>query len=237
MRTSQVGSRVIGVRILAAVTFAILAVARSAPAQTTPPSPPSPQLLFELRLGALRPQAALIPGDPDFENSTTAAALGARFTWYLGRPLNGRLSVQFGVDWAPVGEVESVDPDLGSRVKREGHWFAFSPAVGVDLATTRRFAAEAHAGVSGILESTTFLLERSNPTCSYSTYTGYSCEGDFDNVCDLAAFSARCSDHGRAAFALGAGARWYATRRLHFGVDYTWMSYGRHVVVGTIGFR
>ena len=228
-------SWVTGLRIVAA-TFTIVAVARPASAQTTTPPPQDSRLLLELRIGALWPQEALIPGDPDFTDSTTPVAFGAGFIWYLGRPLSGRLSVRFGVDYAPLGQVEYVDPLLGSRVKREGHWFGFNPSVGFDVATTPKFALEAHAGVSGILESKTFLLERAHPTCSYSTYTGYTCEGDFDNVCDLSAFSARCTDHGRAAFALGTGARWYATRLLYFGVDYTWMSYGRHVVMGTIGF-
>jgi opacity protein-like surface antigen len=66
---------------------------------------------------------------------------------------------------------------------------------------------------------------------------GTTCEGDFENVCGLTAFQDRCEDRWRTTLGIGAGARWHVRPSFYVGVDYTWLSYGRHVLVGTVGLR
>ena len=213
----------------------MIAMAAPAVAQPAPPAS-SAGLAFELRLGSLWPQPPLIL-DPDQRNapSTTSFAIGGRFGYNFAEPLGGRLGLHLVGDYASLGSAEYTEAGLG-LVRREGHWFVVTPAVSVDLLKTSRILASARAGPSVIGELTTFLLERSDPSCTYSGGV-YSCEGDFDNVCDLTAFEARCDEHYRAALALGGGIRWHPHRRwpLYFGIDYTWLSPDQNVLVGTIG--
>ena len=65
----------------------------------------------------------------------------------------------------------------------------------------------------------------------------YSCQGKYENACGLTAYQDRCEDHWRTVLGLGAGVRWYVADMLYLGVDYTWFSHNRHVLVGTIGCR
>jgi len=192
-------------------------------------------MAFELRLGGLWPQPPLILDRDDRNPSTSSFAIGGRFGYNFARPLGGRLGLHLIGDYASLGSAESTEAELG-LVRREGHWFVLTPAISVDLLKTSRVVASARAGPSVIGELTTFLLERSDPSCTVTAGV-YSCEGDFDNVCDLTAFEARCTDHYRAALALGGGIRWHPHRRwpLYFGIDYSWLSPDQNVLVGTIG--
>ena len=210
----------------------------TAPAQATSATTQGPQLTIEGRIGALWPQPPLIIDGSDVDTSTTQPILGARMSWYFTSQLDRRLNVQFAFDYAPLGESEYIDPELGSRVKREGHWYALTPAIAFDVVKTPRFFVDIHAGPSIVGEYRTFLLERSSSSCTYNSFTGYTdCEGPFENVCDLTAFQNRCDDRWRTVMAVGAGARWYVRPSWYVGVDYTWLSYGRHVLAGTVGFR
>lgn len=210
-------------------------IATVGPAGAQTPTPSS-GAAFELRLGALWPQPPLIL-DQDERNSpsTTPFAIGGRFGYNFAKPLGGRLGLHLVGDYAELGSTDYAEDGLG-RVRREGHWFVFTPAISVDLVKASRIVASARAGPSVIGELTTFLLERSNPSCS-SVAGVYSCEGDFENVCDLTAFEARCAEHYRAALALGGGVRWHPHRTwpLSVGIDYTWLSTDQNVLVGTIG--
>ena len=212
-------------------------VAMVAPAAAQPPTPSSKAgLAFELRLGGLWPQPPLIlDQDESHPPSTNAFAIGGRFGYNFAKPLGGRLGLHLIGDYAELGSTEYAEAGLGP-VRREGHWFVFTPSVSVDVLKTSRIIASARAGPSVIGELTTFLLERSDPSCSYVAGT-YSCEGDFDNVCDLTAFEARCAERYRAAVALGGGIRWHPHRTwpLYVGIDYTWVSPNQNVLVGTIG--
>ena len=214
-----------------------LSIAAVRPALAQPPTPATNAgLAFELRLGGLWPQPPLILDTEDTKApSTSSFAIGGRFGYNFAKPLGGRLGLHVIGDYAGLGSTESVEAGLG-LVRREGHWFVLTPAVSVDLLKTSRIAASARVGPSVIGELTTFLLERSDPSCTYSAGV-YSCEGDFDNVCDLTAFESRCAEHYRAAFALGGGIRWHPHRTwpLFFGIDYTWLSGHQHLLVGTIG--
>jgi opacity protein-like surface antigen len=216
---------------------AAVMVAMVAPAVAQPSTPASKAgLAFELRLGRLWPQPPLIL-DRDETNrpSTNAFAIGGRFGYNFARPLGGRLGLHLVGDYAERGSTEYAEAGLGP-VRREGHWFVVTPAVSVDLLKTSRIAASARAGPSVIGELTTFMLERSEASCSVVSGV-YSCEGDFDNVCDLTAFETRCAERYRAALALGGGIRWHPHRTwpLSFGIDYSWLSPDQNVLVGTIG--
>lgn len=219
-----------------ASVLAVMA-AMVAPAAAQPPTPASKAgLAFELRLGGLWPQPPLIL-DPNEKSppSTTSFAIGGRFGYNFARPLGGRLGLHLVGDYAELGSTEYTEAGLGP-VRREGHWFVLTPAVSVDLLKTSRIIASARAGPSVIGELTTFLLERSDPSCTYVAGV-YSCDGDFDNVCDLTAFESRCAEHYRAALALGGGIRWHPHRTwpLYVGLDYTWLTSDQNVLVGTIG--
>ena len=112
----------------------------------------------------------------------------------------------------------------------------FTPDISVDLVKTSRIVAGARVGPSIVGELTTFLLERSSSSCTSSGGV-VSCEGPFENVCDLTAFEDRCAERYRAALALGGAVRWHPHRSwpLYVGVDYTWLTIDRNVLVGTIG--
>ena len=204
----------------------------SAPALAQPASPPeiSARFRIEGHGGALWPQPPRVvdPADDD-RPSTTQAAVGGRLAWYLGAgALGRRTKLQVTGQYAEIGSVEYLDVTLGSLARTEGHWFALTPALGVDLIRTSRITVDAHAGPSLVSETTTFLLERAH----------HDEEGDFENVCDLSAFENRCSDRYRGVAALGVGAKAIVRRggSWYLGVDYTWLSHDRHVFVGTIGW-
>lgn len=218
------------------VSAVVLMVSAAVPAMAQSSTTSSTAgIAFELRLGSLWPQPPLILDRDDRSPSTSSFAIGGRFGYNFARPLGGRLGLHLIGDYAGLGSAESTEAELG-LVRREGHWFVLTPAVSVDLLKTSRVVASARAGPSVIGELTTFLLERSDPSCTVTAGV-YSCEGDFDNVCDLTAFEARCTDHYRAALALGGGIRWHPHRRwpLYFGIDYSWLSPDQNVLVGTIG--
>lgn len=190
----------------------------------------------ELRLGSLWPQPPLFRDLKDTDPpSTSAVAIGGRVGYNFAAPLGGRLGLHLVGDYADLGSTEYIEESLG-LVRREGHWFAVTPAISVDLLKTSRIIASARAGPSVIGELSTFLLDRSHPSCSVVNGIS-SCEGDFDNVCDLTAFESRCAEHYRAALALGGGLRWHPRRTgaLYFAIDYTWLSTDQNVLVGTIG--
>ncbi len=124
----------------------------AAPAQAPPSAAQAPPLMFEGRFGALWPQPPLVVDGSDGDTSTTQPVFGARFGWYFTSHLDGRLNLQFVFDYAPLGSSEYIDPELGSRVKREGHWFAVTPAIAFDVVKTPRFFVDIHAGPSIVEE-------------------------------------------------------------------------------------
>jgi hypothetical protein len=214
-----------------------LMIAAVRPAVAQPPTPSGQAgLAFELRLGTLWPQAPLILDRDDRDPSTSSFAIGGRFGYDFAEPLGGRLGLHLIGDYAALGSAEYREAAPG-LVRREGHWFVFTPALSIDLLKTSRLVASARAGPSVVGELTTFLLERSDPSCTYYSPGVYSCEGEFDNVCDLTAFEDRCSEHYRGALSLGGGIRWHPHRTwpLYFGIDYSWLSPDQYVLVATIG--
>jgi len=224
------------------VAFVMLATASSsafAQSQESGPQPgPAPLAgMAELRLGGLWPQAPLVVNRPDEAHSTTSFAGGAQFGFNFRETLDGRLGLHFIVDYARLGTQEYQDDVLG-LVRREGHWYVFTPALSLDVLRTSHVAAGVRAGPSIVGEITNFLLERGRPSCTYVLGTTQ-CDEPFENVCDLTAFMDRCVEQDRAALALGGAIRWHpqATWPLYVGIDYTWLSHGRHVLVFTIGAR
>lgn len=216
------------VRVL--LTMLVLLSPARALAQGTPAETTGAPLLLELRVGALWRQAPSVVDVEDLDMSTTRPAAGARFNFYFGRgALERRLSLQLNVDWAYLGSTEYFDDDLDSRARSEGHWVAFSPALGIDVVRTSRFSIDLHAGPSLVTDLTTFLLERRDKNDDVQ---------DFENVCDLRAFEDLCTERYRGSMAIGAGARAILVRRwrLHAGLDYTRLTYGRNVLVGTIAW-
>jgi hypothetical protein len=185
---------------------------------------------IEGHAGALWPQPPRVV-DPAEQPETTMAAVGGRVAFYFtDRGPASRLKLQITGQYADLGSFEYFDAFLGSRARAEGHWFALTPALGVDFFRIGRITATAHAGPSLVGEMTTFLLERTHPDENGN---------DFENVCDLSAFEHHCPDSYRGVAALGLSGRgvirqagsWY------LGLDYTWLSHGRHVVVATIGWQ
>jgi hypothetical protein len=183
-----------------------------------------------LRVGALWPHAPIIldPGNPD---TSTRVAAGGRLSLYFGSGrLERRLSVQIAVDWANLGSVEFFDSAVPfSRGSAEGHWFSIVPAFGIDVVRTRRLSMDVRAGPAILVDLTTFLLQRDIPDFD---------EGDFDNVCDLAAFNDRCSERVRGGAAASIGARWIVkpSWKLFAGIDYTRLTTGQNVLVATVGW-
>jgi hypothetical protein len=154
--------------------------------------------------------------------------IGGRFNIYFGRgALAQRLSLQLNVDWAGLGSIEYFDDQIGSFARNEGHWVAFSPALGIDVVRTPSFSIDVHAGPAVVVDLTTFLLEQ-----------GDAGDGDFKNVCDLRAFEDLCNERIRGSAVFGVGARAIVVRRwkLHAGIDYGRYTYGRNVLVGTVGW-
>jgi len=215
------------VRVLLTV---LLLFPTGALAQTSSAEFEGAPLLFELRVGAMWRQAPLFVDVEDLDASTTRPGAGGRFNIYFGRgALERRLSLQLNVDWAYLGSIEYFDDDLDSRARAEGHWIAFSPAFGIDVVRTSRVSVDVHVGPSIVADLTTFLLERSDENDEL---------GDFKNVCDLRAFEDLCTERYRGSMAIGAGARAILVRRwrVHAGIDYTHLTYGRNVLVATVGW-
>jgi hypothetical protein len=198
--------------------------------------PATKPVAFELRLGALWPQPPLVLDQDDAAPSTSSFTVGGRFGYNFAGLLGGRLGLHVLGDYAlRLGSIQYTEAGLG-LVSREGHWFVLTPAIAVDLLKTSRVVAGVRAGPSLVAELTTFGLQRSSPSCTVLIGGVVSCEGPFENVCDLKAFEDRCNERYRAALALGGGMRWHPGRSpLYFGVDYTWLTIHRNVLVGTIG--
>lgn len=204
----------------------------SSPVLAQPASPDTTGVRFHIEghAGGLWPQPPRVI-DPTEPPSTTTAAVGGRLAAYFtDRGLASRLKLQITGQYADGGSFEYFDVFLRSRARAEGHWFALTPALGVDFFRMGRITATAHAGPSLVGETTTFLLERTHPDENGN---------DFENVCDLSAFESNCSDSYRGVAALGISGRGVIRRggSWSLGVDYTWLSHGRHVVVGTIGWQ
>lgn len=209
------------------------AVLSSTPALAQPPSPATPgvRVLVEGHAGGLWPQPPRVVDPTELDRpGTTTAAVGGRLAVYFTDRLDGRVKFQITGQYAELGSFEYFDAVLSSRARTEGHWFALTPALGVDLLRMGRVTVDAHAGPSLVTEMTMFLLERTHPDEDGN---------DFENVCDLAAFERNCSDSYRGVAALGISGRGFIRRggSWYLGVDYTWLSHGRHVLVGTIGWQ
>lgn len=212
--------------------FGVLLASTPVLAQPASPATTGVRVEVEGHGGALWPQPPRVidPGEQD-RPATTTAAVGGRFALYFtDRGLGGRLKLQITGQYAPIGSFDYFDLFLKSRARTEGHWFTVTPALGVDLLRMGRIAVTAHAGPSLVGEMTTFLLERAHPDED---------EGDFENVCDLSAFENNCSDSYRGVAALGLSGRGVVRRggSWYLGIDYTWLSHDRHVLVGTIGWQ
>jgi hypothetical protein len=206
----------------------------SSPVLAQPASPATTDVRVQLEghLGALWPQPPRVvdPTEQDPPETTTAAFGGRLALYFSDHGPAGRLKFQITGQYADLGSFNYFDVALRSRARTEGHWFAVTPALGIDLLRMGRLTVDAHAGPSLVGEMTTFLLER-----THRDENG----NEFENVCDLSAFENRCPDSFQGVAALGISGRgvirqggsWY------LGLDYTWLSHGRHVVVGTIGWQ
>jgi hypothetical protein len=206
----------------------------SSPVFAQPPSRATTDVRVQLEghLGGLWPQPPRVV-DPTEQDrpETTTAALGGRLSLYFSdHGVPGRLKFQITGQYAELGSVEYFDVGLRSRARTEGHWFAVTPALGIDVLRMGRLTIDAHAGPSLVGEMTTFLLERTHPDEDGN---------EFENVCNLTAFENNCPDSYRGVAALGLGGRGFIRRggSWYLGLDYTWLSHGRHVVVGMIGWQ
>jgi hypothetical protein len=201
-------------------------------AQPAPPATTGVRVQLEGQVGALWPQPPRVVDPTERDRSeTTTAALGGRLALYFTENgLASRLKFQVTGQYAEIGSSDYFDVVLRSRVRTEGHWFAVTPALGVDFVRLGRLTVDAHAGPSLVGEMTTFLLER-----THHDENG----NEFENVCDLSAFEKNCTDSYRGVAALGLSGRGFIRRggSWYLGLDYTWLSHGRHVVVGTVGWQ
>ena len=59
----------------------------------------------------------------------------------------GRLRLDAGFDYVPLGSSEYSDAGLGSYARFEGHWWAVAPALALDVVSTPRLLVDAHVGV------------------------------------------------------------------------------------------
>lgn len=209
----------------------VLAAPTAAAAQPDPSTTGRGEpFLIELRVGALWPHPPLILDPGDLDTSTSRAAAGGRVSFYFGQGrVERRLSLQVAVDWADLGSLEFFDPVLRSGARAEGHWVSIVPALGLDVVRTRRMSMDVRAGPAILVNLTTFLLQRHDPDFD---------EGEFDNVCDLVAFNDRCTERVRGGAAAGIGARWIVkpSWKLFAGIDYTRLTTGQNVLVGTVGW-
>jgi hypothetical protein len=210
---------------------AVLLAAAPVLAQPASPAATGFRVEVEGHGGALWPQPPRVidPIEQDRPSTTTAAVGGRLAVYFTDRGPGRRLNLQITGQYAEIGSFEYFDLFLRSRARTEGHWFAVTPALGVDLLRVGRMTVTAHAGPSLVGEMTTFLLERTHPDE----------DGDFENVCDLSAFERNCSDSYRGVAALGISGRGVVRRggSWYLGIDYTWLSHERHVLVGTIGWQ
>ena len=218
-------------RIAGAMLGVLLA---SAPVLAQPPASATTGFRAEVEghAGGLWPQPPRVidPTEQDRPGTTTAAIGGRLALYFTDHGFGRRLNLQIAGQYAEIGSFEYFDVFLRSRARTEGHWFAVTPALGVDLLQVGRITVTAHAGPSLVGEMTTFLLERTHPDENGS---------DFENVCDLSAFERNCSDSYRGVAALGIGGRGFVRQggSWYLGFDYTWLSHDRHVLVGTIGWQ
>ena len=177
---------------------------------------------FDFRVGSLRPQ----PGN------LSRPTLGGRLVLYFwDGDFGRRVSLQITGDYQRTGREEGFDEVFRTRSLVEEDFLVVGPAIGVDLVRRSRLAIDARLGGLLVRERTQF---------SINSADGFIYDNDeYENVCSFQGFGERCrsSYAVAAAFSLGVRAYLRPNQGLFVGVDYTGLSRGQHLVVGSIGVR
>jgi hypothetical protein len=177
---------------------------------------------FDFRVGNLRPQ----------EGNRSGPTLGGRLALYFWPgTLDGRVSLQIVGDYRPIGRLESFDAVFRTQSLTERHLVAVGPSVGVDLLRRPHLVIDARVGGLMVRERTNF---------SINSADGFVYDNDeYENVCPYQGFRDRCrSDYDlTATVSLGMRAYLRPNQGLFVGVDYTGLSRGQQLLVGSIGVR
>jgi hypothetical protein len=205
-------------------TIILLLAALLCPAEASAQSaaPAASAAEFDFRIGELRPQ----------EGNRSGPTLGGRLALYFWPgTLDGRLSLQIVGDYRPIGRDESFDEVFRTRSLTEEYLVAMGPSLGVDLLRRPHLVIDARVGGLVVRERTNF---------SINSADGFVYDNDaYENVCPYQGFRERCrSDYDLTATAsIGLRAYLRPNQGLFVGVDYTGLSRGQQLLVGSIGVR
>ncbi len=155
--------------------------------------------------------------------------LGFGVLHYLGRKrFLRRVSLGWSLDWLPVDTTTYFDPSLGSEARLRKELFMLNESVGFDPVQTPHVNLTLRFGGSLIANSTTFSLKEAYGGDLFS---------DFQDVCNLQAFTNRCPTHHTFLGTEGASLRIYPHRkgRFYFGLAYPHFALGRNQLMATVG--
>jgi hypothetical protein len=155
--------------------------------------------------------------------------LGFAMIHYLGRKrFLRRVSMGWSMDWLPVDTTTYFDPSLGSEARLRKELFIFNGFAGIDPVRTPHLDLTLRYGGAFIANSTTFYLKEAYGGDLFS---------NFQDVCNLEAFTNRCPTHRTLLGNEGVSLRIYPHRngRFYFGLAYTHFALGRNELMATVG--
>lgn len=209
----------IALRVLSA-TATLLAFSPCLVAQQSPrPSREAHFGILDFRIGAMWPGR-----ETPLAEANTRFNFGMRFAPYLGDGhVTRRLSAQIAVDYNPVSRTDFFDPVLGNARLRE-EIVLVNPALGFDVVQASQLHLTVRYGGAGVANLTRLELP--------NIY------GEYQNVCNLAAFRGACPSRWGFVGNAGAALRIFPKQGfpLYFGVDYTRYAALKNQLVGIVGF-
>jgi hypothetical protein len=155
--------------------------------------------------------------------------LGFAMAHYLGRKhFLHRVSLGWSLDWLPVDTTTYFDQNLGSDARLRKELGILNGSVGIDPVQTSHLDLTLRYGGAFVLNSTTFYLKEAYGGGLFS---------DFQDVCNLEAFTNRCPTHLTFLGNEGASLRIFPHRngQFFFGVTYTHYALGRNQLMATVG--
>jgi hypothetical protein len=143
----------------------------------------------------------------------------------------GTIELQTGAGW---GLASGLVPrggkqfDLGSEARLRKELFIFNGFAGIDPVRTPHLDLTLRYGGAFIANSTTFYLKEAYGGDLFS---------NFQDVCNLEAFTNRCPTHRTLLGNEGVSLRIYPHRngRFYFGLAYTHFALGRNELMATVG--